>query len=305
MKILFVFLAIILVIIAQLGNQSFGDNERICDSNSICIFPGDFLKFSNSWISDNYNPESEFSIVFGEYVNSYTIRFSKYGFYDNVVPYEKKYLLNLETGTSLDTDTQDEEKFFQIRKIPLNHDQIISTFFPSKIREESKKMLNSERTVVIFKAKDGSGELWIDKESGVQLQFSANFDSGNGLFTIRDKLINTNIFDSSTMIYGTTESVPKKQITTEQEKIPDWIKQVAEFWIADEIDDSGFVQVIEYLVQQRIITIPYAEAPEGEAATGIPIWIKTTAEFWVNGDVLDDEFATALEWLINNGIIRV
>jgi len=87
--------------------------------------------------------------------------------------------------------------------------------------------------------------------------------------------------------------------------IPDWVKQVAEFWVADQIDDSGFVQVIEYLVQKEIITIPYAEAPEGEAAIGIPIWIKTTAEFWVKGNVSDDEFATALEWLINNGIIRV
>lgn len=99
---------------------------------------------------------------------------------------------------------------------------------------------------------------------------------------------------------------PKEPIGTSTKTfIPDWIKQVAEFWVADQIDDSGFVQVIEYLVQQDIITIPYAEAPEGEAAIGIPVWIKTTAEFWVNGDVSDDEFATALEWLINNGIIQV
>ena len=104
-----------------------------------------------------------------------------------------------------------------------------------------------------------------------------------------------------------TSQSSKTSYTTQQTKtfIPDWVKQVAEFWVADQIDDSGFVQVIEYLVQKEIITIPYAEAPEGEAAIGIPIWIKTTAEFWVNGDVSDDEFATALEWLINNGIIRV
>ena len=87
--------------------------------------------------------------------------------------------------------------------------------------------------------------------------------------------------------------------------IPSWIKDVAEFWISDQIDDAGFVQVIEYLVQQEIITISYAEAPEGEAAAEIPIWIKMNAEFWVNGKTSDNEFATALEWLINNGIIRV
>ena len=93
--------------------------------------------------------------------------------------------------------------------------------------------------------------------------------------------------------------------TSSKTFVPAWIKDVAKFWIDDKIDDSGFVQVIEYLVQQGIITIPYAEAPEGEASAEIPIWIKTSAEFWVNGKTSDDEFATALEWLINNGIIKV
>jgi len=87
--------------------------------------------------------------------------------------------------------------------------------------------------------------------------------------------------------------------------IPGWVKQVAEFWVADQIDDVGFVQVIEYLVQQGIIAIPYAEAPEEESPVEIPVWIKTNAEFWINGDVSDDDFALGLEWLINNGIIRV
>ena len=93
--------------------------------------------------------------------------------------------------------------------------------------------------------------------------------------------------------------------TTSKTNIPNWIKQIAEFWIAEEIDDESFVQVIEYLVQQDIITIPYAKAPEGDAAVSIPSWIKTTAEFWVKGNTSDDEFAIGLEWLINNGIIAV
>jgi branched-chain amino acid transport system substrate-binding protein len=88
-------------------------------------------------------------------------------------------------------------------------------------------------------------------------------------------------------------------------EIPDWIKQVAEFWITDQIDDEGFVQVIEYLVQQGIIAIPYAESPEGESSASIPSWIKTNSEFWVKGDISNDEFAVGLEWLINNGVIKV
>jgi hypothetical protein len=109
----------------------------------------------------------------------------------------------------------------------------------------------------------------------------------------------------TTITIGTVNPPQVAETPKSKTNIPGWIKQVAEFWISDQIDDAGFVQVIEYLVQQEIITIPYAEAPEGEAAAEIPIWIKTNAEFWVNGKTSDDEFATALEWLINNGIIRV
>ena len=100
-----------------------------------------------------------------------------------------------------------------------------------------------------------------------------------------------------------TKAMPSE--TTSKTNIPNWIKQIAEFWIAEEIDDKGFVQVIEYLVQQDIITIPYAKAPEGDAAVLIPSWIKTNTEFWVKGNISDDEFAIGLEWLINNGIIAV
>ena len=109
--------------------------------------------------------------------------------------------------------------------------------------------------------------------------------------------------DESEKIDTKTKAMPSE--TTSKTNIPNWIKQIAEFWVADEIDDKGFVQVIQYLVQRDIITIPYAEAPEGVAAVSIPSWIKTTAEFWVKGNTSDDEFAIGLEWLINNGIIAV
>lgn len=86
--------------------------------------------------------------------------------------------------------------------------------------------------------------------------------------------------------------------------IPSWVKDVASFWVNDEIDDDGFVQVIQYLVENGVILIPNAES--GEASiTEIPSWIKTNAEFWVNGQITDAEFATGIEWLIQNGIIKV
>jgi len=109
----------------------------------------------------------------------------------------------------------------------------------------------------------------------------------------------------TTITIGTITPPQVAESPKSKTNIPGWVKQVAEFWISDQIDDSGFVQVIEYLVHQEIITIPYAEAPEGEVSAEIPIWIKMNAEFWVNGKTSDDEFAIGLEWLINNGIIRI
>ena len=57
-------------------------------------------------------------------------------------------------------------------------------------------------------------------------------------------------------------------------------------------------------MQNEVISIPYAEASEGESVDEIPRWIKKSVEFWVNEEISDDELTTSLEWLINNGIIR-
>jgi len=123
-----------------------------------------------------------------------------------------------------------------------------------------------------------------------------------GMYTINAR--------DSTQTAQTTFTLGNVEVEPQPEQksgtsIPDWVKNVAEFWVIDQIDDASFVQVIEYLVNQGIISIPYAEAPEGEAAVNIPIWIKTSTEFWVSGSISDDEFAIGLEWMINNGIIRI
>jgi len=111
----------------------------------------------------------------------------------------------------------------------------------------------------------------------------------------------------TTITIGTVTSPPddSKQNLVSKRIIPNWFKKVTEYWITDQADDNGFVQVIDYLIQQEIITIPYAKQPEGESSLEIPSWIKMTAEFWVKGKISNDEFALGLEWLINNGIIRV
>ena len=43
--------------------------------------------------------------------------------------------------------------------------------------------------------------------------------------------------------------------STGSQVVPAWIKNNAGWWAADQIDDSAFVQGIQYLVQNGIIVI--------------------------------------------------
>ena len=125
-----------------------------------------------------------------------------------------------------------------------------------------------------------------------------------GIYTIHVKDIIKK--DQTTFQVGTVNrSQDVQQSSDTKLKIPEWIKGVAKFWISEQIDDRGFMQVIEYLIKNKIIVVPYAETPENLDMPEIPIWIKMNAEFWINDQISDDEFSIGLEWLINNGIIRV
>ena len=48
-------------------------------------------------------------------------------------------------------------------------------------------------------------------------------------------------------------------------RIPTWVKTVAEFWVNGQIDDAGFIQAIEFLVQSGIIAVPGMEESQDTA----------------------------------------
>ncbi len=85
--------------------------------------------------------------------------------------------------------------------------------------------------------------------------------------------------------------------------IPQWIKENAGWWADDKITDAEFIDSIEYLAKEKIITIRKTSLA-GQSDT-IPAWIKTTASWWSDGSITDDEFARGLEYLANSGIIRI
>ncbi len=87
--------------------------------------------------------------------------------------------------------------------------------------------------------------------------------------------------------------------------IPSWIKTTTGYWVDGFTSDVDLVNGFQWLIQNGVIHVPYAESSEDESMITIPSWIKTSAGYWVDNKITDDEFLIGIEWLINNGIIRV
>jgi plastocyanin len=85
--------------------------------------------------------------------------------------------------------------------------------------------------------------------------------------------------------------------------IPQWVKDGARWWSAGSITDSEFIDSIEYLAKEKIISIQKTSSVE--QSESIPTWVKTSASWWADGMITDKEFARGLQYLANSGIIRL
>ena len=89
------------------------------------------------------------------------------------------------------------------------------------------------------------------------------------------------------------------------ENVPEWVKNTAGWWAADQIDDSSFLQGIQYLIKEGIMVIPSTETSESTGSQEVPDWIKNNAGWWADGQIDDSTFISGIQWLISNGIIIV
>lgn len=140
----------------------------------------------------------------------------------------------------------------------------------------------------------------IDDVDGVVESF-CNPSTGY-VFPVGDNVVSCRASDSA------GNAVVKEFLITVQVSsgiiIPDWIKDVAGFWCNGEIDDSGFVEAVQYLVDNGVIVISLAE-PEYSSTEMVPDWVKNNACWWSEDLISDDEFASGLEYLVQQGIIKV
>ena len=86
--------------------------------------------------------------------------------------------------------------------------------------------------------------------------------------------------------------------------IPDWVKNTAGWWADGQIPDSAFLQGIQFLIKEEIITVQIPTV-DSEAVEEVPGWVKNTAGWWAEGKIHDITFAGAIKYLLSQGIITV
>ena len=89
------------------------------------------------------------------------------------------------------------------------------------------------------------------------------------------------------------------------ENVPEWVKNTAGWWATDQIDDSSFLQVIQYLIKEGIMVVPPTETSEASESQGVPAWIKNNAGWWAEGQIDDETFVSGIQYLIKVGVINV
>ena len=98
---------------------------------------------------------------------------------------------------------------------------------------------------------------------------------------------------------------PGQRAQAFDQRVPAWIKNNAGWWATDQIDDSAFLQGVQYLIKEGIMIIPPTETSEQMSSQAVPAWIKNNAGWWATDQIDDSAFLQGIQYLIQEGIIVV
>ena len=94
-------------------------------------------------------------------------------------------------------------------------------------------------------------------------------------------------------------------IDAQELNIPSWIKKTAGWWSDGLVQDSEFIDALEFLIVKKVMVIPESDPVKTDALPGIPNWSKDTAGWWAAGKVTDSDFVSGIQYLISKGILQV
>jgi len=135
-------------------------------------------------------------------------------------------------------------------------------------------------------------------------------------------ILNEKFFDGEFIVkaqYGSSQATVQKisfvinsngatsmeQTLSTDAEIPDWVKSNAGWWADGQIDDNSFVQGIQFLIKEGLMTIPATEQGSASQDNQIPDWVKSNAGWWADGQIDDNSFVQGIQFLIKEGLMRI
>ena len=160
--------------------------------------------------------------------------------------------------------------------------------------------------IVVF---DQAGKLAVNEKISVNPDTTFSYDLisedklSEGKYTMRVQ------YGSSKVTVEQTSFVISSGAPVSMDKpdtvIPKWIKNNAGWWAEGSIDDASFVQGIQFMIKEGLMSIPATEQGESSQESNIPPWIKNNAGWWAEGSIDDASFVQGIQFMIKEGLIRV
>ncbi len=122
-----------------------------------------------------------------------------------------------------------------------------------------------------------------------------------GKFTVKAQYGNTKTTIAIiSFVVNSNDTMP-----SQNNKIPDWIKNNAGWWADGQIDDNSFVEGIQFLIKEGFMNIPITEQGLASQNNKIPDWIKNNAGWWADGQIDDNSFVEGIQFLIKEGFMKL
>lgn len=290
----FFIIAVAVIFLTIHTEQAFSQQVNTCQYHTICVHPGDVLRYSDTIGSTN----SSETYNFEDMIDSSHIRVVQQNRANGSEIKNFTMILNLKTGfAQSEQDSSITSPFLQILSTPMKYNKT-----DSSITQIFTDFNGFNRTALsAFHSTDNNtSNMVFDAETGILLEIKSAslITTGNTpqLVDFSSELTDTNIINSDSSGILSSNNVVS---------IPSWIKNNARYWHDGTIDDSTFAQGIQYMIKQGIITIPPTQSGQANPGIAIPAWIKNNAEYWASGDIDDGTFVNGIQYLITSGIIQV
>ena len=87
-------------------------------------------------------------------------------------------------------------------------------------------------------------------------------------------------------------------------KIPDWVKNITQFWVNGQMSDKQYATTLSYLVEQKIVYVPFSGQATHDPIWEVPVWVKTNSQNWIDGKSSVDEFSIGIQLMLERGLIH-